>query len=66
MENFELTNSQIERIEDEIEPVEIKPTITQTLAEQEKRAEEINQQFIDLELKFAHYEDETDDEELDL
>lgn len=66
MENFELTNSQIETIEGEIEPVDCKPIITQTLAEQEKRADEINQQFIDLELKFAHYEAETDEEELDL
>lgn len=66
IENFELVNSQIDSIKDEVEPDDCKPAITQTIAEQEKRAEEINQQFLDLELKLMQNEAYSeDDEDLD-
>lgn len=67
MENLELTSKEIESIEEEsTEPVDQKPNIQTNLVQHEKRAEEINQQFIDLELKFSQFEAETDEEELDL
>lgn len=67
IENFELVNSQIDSIKDEAEPDDCKPVITQTIAEQEKRAEEINQQFLDLELKLMQNEAYSeDDEDFDL
>lgn len=64
MENLELTNSQIEVFDDEerIEPKAIKSEPVP----QEQRAEEINQQLIDLELKFSQFEDEIDDDDDDV
>lgn len=67
VENIELTSSQIDNLCVKKEEVEQKPVIEYNIKQHEKRAEEINQQLIDLELKFSHYEVESDEEdELDL
>lgn len=72
MENLEITSSQIETLNDEHreEPNEDqKPVIEQyDSAQQEIRAEEINNQLLDLELSLSqsHQEAESDEEELEM
>lgn len=67
MENLELTSTQIEGFDEKVEKQaeNIPQTVQQDLNNQ-RRAEEINQQLIDLELKFSHFEAESDESELEL
>lgn len=72
MENLEITSSQIETLSDEHRQElneDQKPLIElYDSAKQEMRAEEINNQLLDLELSLAqsHQETETDEDELEL
>jgi hypothetical protein len=70
VENLELTSCQIENFDERDESIDKKPNIQQNTVQQDllnqQRAEEINQQLVDLELKFSHYEAESDESEIDL
>jgi len=66
VENIELTSSQIDELSEAKDEVEQKSVIQYSIDQQEKRTEEINQQIIDLELKFSHYETESDEDVTDL
>ena len=72
VENLELTSSQIDNFDDKEELKDQKPNLVQEPSQielsliRERRAEEINQQLVDLELKLPHFEAESDESELDL
>lgn len=74
MENLELTSSQIDNFDDKEELHDQKPNLAQEQEPsqielsliRERRAEEINQQLVDLELNLPHFEVESDESELEL
>lgn len=58
VENLELTSTQIDNLEKKKKEDEVQPVIQYNAEQNEKRAEEINQQLIDLDVKFSTFNEE--------